>query len=98
MAVREFEVEYNTQSLIDTLMGVNPSEENSYTLQVEFWQSPINYRGYKKSLQKLVIYGIKDVENVHFMSNNDNLIMISNDRKYLLRNSSSFTKLEPILN
>jgi len=33
-------------------------------MNVEFWQSPVNYKGYKMSRQKLVLFGLDPLENL----------------------------------
>jgi hypothetical protein len=41
-----------------------PTEERVDTFTVEFWVSPIHYRGYKMSKSKLVLFGIENFEDV----------------------------------
>ena len=54
-----------------------PVEENAYsnTLQVEFWQSPVNYKGFKLLNNKLVLFGIDRPEAVKLYSLNNQLYM-----------------------
>jgi hypothetical protein len=41
-----------------------PTEERVDTFTVEFWVSPIHYRGYKMSKNKLVLFGIENFDDV----------------------------------
>ncbi len=52
-----------------------PEEESNHanTLQVEFWQSPVNYKGFKLMKNKLVLFGIDRPEAVKLYSLNDQL-------------------------
>lgn len=45
------------------------------TLQVEFWESPVNYKGFKLVKNKLVLFGIDKPEAVKLYSLNDQLYM-----------------------
>ncbi|MCX6275560.1 MAG: hypothetical protein NTV09_10190, partial [Bacteroidetes bacterium] len=53
-----------------------PEEEKvSSDYQVEFWVSPINYRGYKMSKNKLILFGIDEPEAVKLYRVKDALYM-----------------------
>lgn len=96
LLVKEFELPNNADLMIDSLMGVTSKGDEIITITVEFWKSPINYRGYKRSPLKVIVYGIKNYEKVDFKMKDGKLIMIDNKTKYLLRNTNVFIKLEPI--
>ena len=51
--LEEFE---DKDSLIEEMMGIK--DEMPSKIQVEFWNSPLNFSGYKLSRTKLVIYGM----------------------------------------
>lgn len=49
---------------LDSLLGNNPQRPGpENTMLVEFWKSPLNYRGYKMSRNKLVVYGLDQFES-----------------------------------
>jgi hypothetical protein len=52
-----------------------PEEDLSGEYQVEFWISPVNYRGYKLMNDKLVLFGIEEPDAVRLYSINNNLLM-----------------------
>lgn len=52
---------------LNNTVGEITNEEpvkNKYVFQVEFWKSPVNYKGYKMIKNKLVLYGISQPEHV----------------------------------
>jgi len=55
------------------------------TLQVEFWRSPINYKGYRFSSKKLLLFGLPD-------NNVDAVIQL--DGNWYLKDGSRYYKLE----
>jgi len=65
-----------------------PEQENQHpsTLQVEFWQSPVNYKGFKLVKNKLVLFGIDRPDAVKLYSLNDQLYM---------QYGQTFSKLNP---
>lgn len=53
---------------------------------VEFWKSPINYKGYKMGRGKIVLFGI-------YQSNDVSLVSIGNS--VFLKNQELYFRLEP---
>ena len=52
-------------SLMQKVSGVRDDRNSSkHFLNVELWQSPLNYKGYKMSNYKLVLYGISSPEGL----------------------------------
>ncbi len=92
------DIVFNTDKdlLLDSLMGVTNKGQETVSVTVEFWESPINFRGYKRSPKKIIIFGAKNHENVEFKMKNGKLIMTDNNSKYLLRYSNVFLKFEPL--
>ena len=60
-------------------------------LQVEQWENPTNFEGYRKMQNKLIIYGI-GIEDIELESVEDNLFLIFNDKKLLLKDSDNFLR------
>ena len=57
---------------------------NKY-VQVEFWRSPLNYKGYKLSKYSVILYGLTD---------SDNLKLYTLDDAFYIRYASTVFKLE----
>jgi hypothetical protein len=84
------------------LSKLNPSsdlpEEEKVTsdYQVEFWVSPINYRGYKMSKNKLILFGIDEPEAVKLYRVNDALYMSYLKDYYRLNASFDFMSYQKL--
>ena len=85
---------------IDSLLTDNQTETNdlSNNLRVEFWKSPINYKGYKIGMNKLVVFGLDKVEMISFKIFNKTLYMKYITEYYQIDNTSDFKSLNPINN
>ncbi len=62
--------------------------------QVEYWKSPLNYRGYKFSKNKLVVYGIEYIEKGSIYRWKDNFYFKANGKVYALEKTSEFKPYE----
>jgi len=71
-------------------------EKNIYN--VEFWESPLNYRGYKKNKNHLVLYGIKNVNDAQLKIISTDLYLITASNYYLIENTTEFKNLIPVSN
>lgn len=78
---------------LDSLLSDTYSTDKNHTFTLEFWLSPIGFTGYKKSVNKAVIFGIHDVQNADLLIADHNLYLIVNNAAYLLEPSNSFAKL-----
>ncbi|MCX6231843.1 MAG: hypothetical protein NTZ33_09895 [Bacteroidetes bacterium] len=65
----------------------------SNLVKVEFWRSPINYKGYKYSGNKLVLFGIYVYENASLESRNNKLYLNYTNTFYLIENTDDFEPL-----
>lgn len=66
------------------------ADEQSGSFSVEFWVSPVNYRGYKMSKNKLVLFGIEEPDAVKLYRVNNDLYMYYLKDYYRLNNSFEF--------
>jgi hypothetical protein len=53
----------NSDSLLNKISGIK-KETPGATYKVEYWMSPLNYRGYKLLKNKIILYGINPAENL----------------------------------
>jgi hypothetical protein len=86
-------------SLADSLLTDNSSANsvsNGDVLRVEFWKSPINYKGYKTGKNKLVIFGVDQPETVTFKMLNKTLFMKYLSDFYQIDRSMDFKSLLPV--
>ncbi len=74
-----------------------PEEEKvSPNYLVEFWVSPINYRGYKMSKNKLILFGIEEPDAVKLYRVNEALYMSYLKEYYRLNDSFDFVSYQKL--
>ena len=89
----------DNDSKIDSLLiGGKQGKDDKNKFSVEFWESPLNYKGYKKSKNFLVLYGIKQVDLLVLKMIKNDLYLCYSNNYYFLENTSEFKKLIPISN
>ncbi len=63
-------------SQLESLLGNHPQRPGTENMMlVEFWTSPFNFRGYKMSHNKLVVYGLDQVEAFSLHSDGENIFI-----------------------
>ena len=75
----------------DSLSDAEPIAVQKGELRVEHWENPTNFAGYRKTQNKLIVYGI-DIDNIELELIDDNLYLIFNNKKMLLKDSDSFLR------
>ncbi len=83
----------NTDSLLNTLVNLKPS--NNGKLVLEFWESPINFKGYRLGKDKLIVFGIVPNE-VSLIKYKNDLYLSTINNIYLIKPCSEFCNLRPI--
>lgn len=86
------EIGSNKLALLDSLL-MNDTERKTDQLMVEFWESPLNYKGYKLSDNKLILFGIKEFEFASIEINNKKLYLRYLDNLYPLEYSTDYKAL-----
>lgn len=84
-------------SLLQKVSGIK--EDKSYYkqfLNIEFWSSPLNYKGYKMSKYKLVVYGIASAEGIKLYNLDEVIYLKSASFVYRLDSSGDFKPYERI--
>ncbi|HRZ42869.1 MAG TPA: hypothetical protein P5228_09235 [Bacteroidales bacterium] len=83
-----------SDSLLTALTGVKPAEGfREYIL--EFWQNPLNYKGYKIIRDKIVLYGLPPEQSYKLLSGEGTLVLQTPQYNYTLREASDFLPLIP---
>jgi hypothetical protein len=85
-------------SLLAVVSGTkDESKKNSQqkTL-VELWTSPINYRGYQASKNKIIFYGFNDIDELKLYSYKNNMYLRYNEIVYNIELSSDFSNYEKV--
>lgn len=79
---------------LDSLLVENIVESTSDGILVEFWKSPVNFKGYLLSRRKLILFGIFDYNELKFSYHDDSeLIMSFKGKDFVLRCGNDFTPL-----
>lgn len=78
-----------TASLADAPTSEKP-------LHVEFWESPVHYKGYQLNGNNLILYGINDADSLRFENHTDGVWMYHKEAVYRLTTSSEMQRFELI--
>jgi len=71
-------------------------EEPGKSVTVEFWQSPLNYKGYTLSRSRLVLFGFTTDENVSLYRMDNAMFMKTSGGVFRLENTADFRQLERV--
>tara|TARA_Y100000782_G_C10188984_1_gene269093 strand:- start:15462 stop:16367 length:906 start_codon:yes stop_codon:yes gene_type:complete len=82
-------------SLLDELGDVS-TKDDQQLIMVEFWESPINYKGFKMANHKLLLYGLEVDNNVSLIALNDSLYLHHVNVYYNLKKTFDFTPYRPV--
>jgi hypothetical protein len=63
---------------------------------VELWKSPINYKGYQASKNKIIIYGFSEMQDIKLFSNKNNLLLKHNENVYYIDYNNDFNSYEKV--
>jgi hypothetical protein len=71
-------------------------EEPGKSVTVEFWQSPLNYKGYTLSRSRLVLFGFTTEENVSLYRLDQAMFMKTSGGVFRLENTADFRQLDRV--
>lgn len=83
-------------SLLHQTSGIRDDNNVKFSYSMEFWKSPINYKGYKMSKNKIVLYGMNPGEILKLYKFNDNIFLKTSVYVYRLDYSGDFKQLEKL--
>jgi hypothetical protein len=88
----------HADSLLEKVSEIKDDRNNKrmQSIQIEFWRSPLNYKGYKLSKYNVILYGLTDTENLKIYTLNGILYMKNASTVYKLDYNSDFKPLERI--
>lgn len=82
---------------LDSLLGNYPRRSGLENMMlVEFWISPLNFRGYKMSHNKLIVYGLDQVESFSIHSDGKVYFIKYFDNFYPVAQTMDFKPLTPL--
>jgi len=67
-----------------TLATMSEVDENKEPLEyrIEFWKSPLNYKGYKMSRGKIILYGLNSTSPINLTLNDGSYYLLVNQSAY----------------
>ena len=77
------------------LAEIQPGDEPE-TIQVEFWKTPLNSRGYRFARKKVMLYGFPDFSNVLVYELGGNYFLRSSDQVFRLNYTADFRQPEKV--
>lgn len=80
-------------SLLNKINNVKIGNRPS-SIEVEIWQSPIHYKGYKLGKNKLVVFGIDATSDILLFDLNDYVLLQSGSTYYRLEKTADFKNLK----
>ncbi len=97
IALKKYVIPINQRDAeMDSLLMNRPLPKKSLTFTIEFWKSPINFTGYKRSHSKAIIFGVNEIEECNLYIDNHQYYLIINNRLFLLESTNDFKKLTEI--
>ncbi len=85
-------------SLLSVVSGIRDDKKNAIAaFTVEFWQSPINYKGYKMGKSKIVLFGIAQGDEIRLYRIGEDIYLRHLNNVYRLDYSNDFRQFEKIM-
>ncbi|MEI6767068.1 MAG: hypothetical protein WCM76_15660 [Bacteroidota bacterium] len=86
-----FEKKSGSSENLDSLLVDDPSaKKETDVTRVEFWKSPINYKGYKMDENKIVLFGILEYNEASLKSIDGEIFLKYKNEFFHLENTDSF--------
>jgi hypothetical protein len=84
-------------SLLQKVSGIKDDKSSGKQMfNIELWSSPLNYKGYKMSRYKMVLYGITTTDGIKLYKLDDVIYMKNGSNVYRLDHSADFKPYERI--
>lgn len=90
-------VKNHTDSLLERLSEIKGDRTINKYVQIEFWKSPLNYKGYKLSKYSVILYGLQDSESLKLYTLEDIFYIRNASTVYKLEYSSDFKPFERVV-
>ena len=84
-----------TDSTIASMSDVSVSKELT-NYRVEFWESPLNYKGYKMSTGKIILYGINPETAINLTLQGGSYYLLVNQGAYKVDFTDDYKPFERI--
>jgi hypothetical protein len=97
ITLKDFDGNQNskTDSVLYAESGIQPNSKTDLYL-IEFWKTPLNSKGYKMTRNRILIYGIKENQDLCVAKIKDNFYLKNNTEVYQLNYSPDFKPMVKI--
>ena len=68
-------------------------QSNPDSMTIEFWKSPINYKGYRRIHNRLIIFGFTQRDSIEIFHLDDQLFMQIKEKKFPLNETNNFRSI-----
>lgn len=94
-----FKTKTHSDSLLEKVSDIhgNKAYTGKQSMQIEFWRSPLNYKGYKLSKYNVILYGLTDTQNLKLFTLDDLFYMKHASVVYKLDYNTDFKPFERVL-
>jgi hypothetical protein len=88
----------HADSLLEKVSEIKDDRNNyrNQSMKIEFWKSPLNYKGYKLSKYNVILYGLTDTENLKIYTLDGILYMKNASAVYKLDYNADFKPYERV--
>ena len=85
-----------SDSVIASMSNIDEEKDPS-VYRVEFWQSPLNFKGYKMSKGKIILYGINSTAPVRLVKWDDSYYLLSSPNVYKVIYTDDYKPFEKVV-
>ena len=89
-------VNRKSDSVIAAMSNVSEEQDPHY-YRIEFWQSPLNFKGYKMSKGKIILYGINSNTDTRLVKWDDGYYLMTNQVVYKVEYTDDYKPFEKVM-
>lgn len=93
---KEASINHKSDSTIAAMSNVSDEQDPRY-YRIEFWQSPLNFKGYKMSRGKIILYGINSNTDMRLVKWSDGYYLMSNQAVYKMEYTDDYKPFEKVM-
>ncbi len=87
-------IDSNNQALLEKNAEIKQVQTKEHS--IEYWETPLNYKGYKYANYKLILYGLEPNDLAILIQQNKQLYFRYKNDYYVIKQTNSFTPLKKV--
>ncbi|MGP8217311.1 MAG: hypothetical protein ACLQQ4_17215 [Bacteroidia bacterium] len=87
---------HKSDSVIASMSNIDPEKDPPF-YRIEFWQSPLNFKGYKMSKGKIILYGINSNTAFRLVKWDDGYYLWSSQSVYKVEYTDDYKPFEKVV-